>query len=122
MVVLNKKEQVMLFRPRGRFGFTKADRLKLRSYNEALLTNPYAGIYQGRRTKKGTIFVREKFYSPFNPRTIKQQAWRAVFFSAVQAYRELSPEALKYWNVYAKTFKMTGYNKFISEYLKTHKI
>jgi len=120
MVVIKDYRRVIGPRMRGRFGFSQADRLHLRSYADALAVNPHAGIYQQRRRKGGSITVREKFYWPANPRTDTQQAWRAVFTAGVVAYHALSADDKKYWKKKGAKYHMTGYNKFLSEWLHSH--
>ncbi len=121
MVVLNNKERLMIGLGVGRFGYTQADRLGLRTYEEALAENPYAGIYQTRRNFKGRYHVRMKFYVPYNPQTETQQAWRQKFKDAVDAYRVLDSVQLEYHRKRGLRYKMTAYNSFISTYLKLHK-
>lgn len=120
MVVITSPDKILGPSMRGRFGFTKADRLGSRTYADALAANPYSGIYQQRRRKGGPIIVREKFYWPANPQTEDQQAWRAVFAAGVEAYHALGPEDLKKWRKKGAKYHMTGYNKFLSEYLRSH--
>lgn len=122
MAIVDQKTKILTGKGVGRFGFRQADRLGQRTYNEALLTNPYAGIFQRRKYGKKKMIVQEKFYWPANPQTEAQQAWRAVFSAGVFAYHALSPEALEYYRLRGAKYHMTGYNKFLSDYLKEHQL
>lgn len=122
MVIINEKTKILTGKGVGRFGFQQADRLGLRTYNEALLTNPYAGIFQRRKYGKKKMIVQEKFYWPSNPQTVPQQAWRAVFTAGVDAYHALSPVIKERYRLAGQKYKMTGYNNFLSDYLKEHQL
>lgn len=121
MVVLNNKERLVIGLGVGRMGYTQADRLGLRTYAEALAQNPWSGIYQTRRKYGKRFHVRMRFYVPYNPQTVLQQAWRQKFKDAVSAFRVLDSVQLEYHRKRGMRYKMTAYNSFISEYLKLHK-
>ena len=112
---------VFSINPYGRLGYTNADRLKLRTYADALLTNPYAGIYR-RRRRRGKLYIQKApFYEPTNMQTEPQQAWRGIFSNACFAYKSLAPNQKLFYNKWGSVYKMSGWNKFISEYMKEHK-
>ena len=62
-----------------------------------------------------------KYYTPSNPRTASQQAWRASFASAVNSWQELSEDEKASWKHYQinrrKRPVMDGYNLYISKWL-----
>lgn len=118
MPVLSKKTRILFFEGRGAFGSTKGFKAGVQNYNDILAMNKYAGTYQIRRYGKKRVHIVEKLYKPYNPRTETQQAWRARFQNAVIAYKLLSPDDLLKYKRWGATYKMSGYNKFISEYLK----
>jgi len=61
------------------------------------------------------------YYTPSNPRTAAQQAWRAVFAAGIAAWHALSDEEKEEWKRRAKEEKsMVGQHLFQSVYLKTH--
>lgn len=78
------------------------------------------GIYQMRRTKRGIVPIRMKFYRPYNPRTIPQQANRTKFAGAMAAWQALSEDEKSDYNRKAKYRHMTGHNLFIRWYLNTN--
>lgn len=118
MVILTPQKEIFVFRGRGRLGFTKADRLGLRTYAEALATNPFAGVYQRKITRKGKKTSQMNWRYGGNPRTPAQQAWRAFFTAGVSAYHSLTTAQKLYYKKVGAKYKMTGYNKFLSYWLK----
>jgi len=78
------------------------------------------GVYRTESTSKGLRCYREPYYITRNPRTVAQQAWRKVFGDAVRAWRDLTSEEKELYNKRAKRKNMSGYNLFISDYLKSH--
>ncbi len=81
--------------------------------------NAKGWIYQRRRTWHGIIWVVEKYYYPYNPRTSVQQSWRGVFADAVSTWQNLTISDKDYYNKAARRRgRLSGYNLFISYYLK----
>lgn len=117
MAIVKFPKTLMSIHPRGRFGYTKADRLGERTYEEALAENPYAGIYRRRRIKGKLKIQQVPFYTPSNPQTEIQQAWRAKFAQAVAGWQSLSNEEKNFWRKYGRIYKMTGMNKYISQHI-----
>jgi hypothetical protein len=110
---------VFSINPYGRLGYTKADRLGNRTYAQALATNPYAGIYR-RRRRKGKLYIQKApFYKPTNMQTEKQQAWRKIFADACFMWFRLSAGEKRFYELWGAKYKMSGWNKFISEYCKS---
>ena len=79
----------------------------------------YAGIYQKRYFYGEPYLSKSKFYRPINPQTLKQQNWRFVCSYGVYLWQNLDLELKNKYNERAKKKKMSGYNLFISEWLKT---
>lgn len=89
----------------------------------------YQGIPLGLRIRRKigntSIFrvrqgVQEKmaYYTPTNPQTVEQQAWRAVFTGGVAAALALTPEQKQVYRLKAKTKPgQTWFTVFMSEYL-----
>jgi len=65
----------------------------------------------------GKTFVRRRPVLN-NPRTPAQQTCRAVFRDAVMAWRCLDGTEREYWNNRAKSENRTGYNAFISSFMR----
>jgi len=89
-----------------------------------------AGVYQQRRHRIGNglrepiIFGAQKnFFQaptwPVNPRTVKQQAWRSNFADAVLAWQNLTDEQKAYYNAKNDRRGWSGYNYYLSCYLKS---
>ncbi len=77
------------------------------------------GIYQQRKGKKGTIFVRERFYIPTNPNSVDQQFWRAKYAAGIVAWQNLTSGQKAVYNTRAKRFKFSGFNLYLKEYLSS---
>jgi len=89
--------------------------------------HPEYGIYQQRYkrldfwrkgyTPKGKRKnFKMKFYRPTNPRTPEQQANRAKFAQAVQAWQNLPLDQKRVYNEKASKKPMSGYNLFIKKF------
>ena len=89
-------------------------------YSEVGNDDPMAGIWQKRRTAKGVKPCRMRFYHPVNPQTPAQQANRQKLANAIIAWNNLSFDEQVIWNKKKKPIKCSGYNRFISNYIKTH--
>lgn len=61
-------------------------------------------------------------YSPTNPRTRDQYAWRYVFDQGAAAWTALSDDEKATWRYDARWLHMTGYNLFMSNWLHTHEV
>ena len=95
-------------------------RIKL-NYRGRLLLRPWQRvIYRQQPTPSGRITIREKYYVPTNPRTVLQQANRALFAEAVDAWQSLDYEQEIYWNKLRYPEHMSGYNRFLRNYMNTH--
>jgi len=62
------------------------------------------------------------YYTPANPQTEKQQAWRQVFADGIAAWKALDDEEKAEWWEKAKRKQMCGPHLFQSHYLNTHKL
>jgi len=76
-----------------------------------------AGIYQIRHSAGKAIQVKMPFYSPTNPQTEAQQAWRALFATGVSNWQSLSESAKNEWRGKAKYKPLTGFNLYLRTWL-----
>jgi len=106
---------------RGKFGYSGGFGRVAFGYTRLGFYNWYCGIYQKRYYYGKPYISRSKFYRPVNPKTVKQQEWRAVFASAMHAWGELDIETKEIWKIKAKREKLPGYSLFTREYLLIHK-
>lgn len=81
-------------------------------------TSPF-GIYSMRSIEGKQEIQKKDFYVPYNPRTAEQQAWRSDFADAVASWQSLTNEEKKEYNSKAQGKKMSGYNLYISNYLRS---
>lgn len=106
MVVINNSEKGTAIQIRGKIGkFGDPD------------PRGVLGIYQI-RTRYGTqVQVKMVFYTPTNPQTGPQQAWRGTFADAVAGWQALTPAQKEVYNNKAKYKSYSGYNLYLREYL-----
>ena len=79
-----------------------------------------SGIYRTDNVTGETKNYREPYYITRNPRTEPQQNWRQIFADAVTAWQALTNEQKVVYNKKAIGKRMSGYNLFLREYLKSH--
>ena len=74
------------------------------------------------RWQPGVGQLRMAYYTPTNPRTGKQQAWREIFAEGIAAWHALSEEEKEEWKQKAKKRRMVGQHYFQSIWLKAHRL
>ena len=79
-----------------------------------------SGIYRTDNVTGETKNYREPYYITKNPRTDFQQTNRAKMAAAVLAYQGLTPEERVLYYKRAIGKRLSGYNLFLREYLKSH--
>lgn len=79
----------------------------------------FRGIYQTYKAKDRKSTRLLKLYRPTNPRTEFQQANRQKIANAVYAWQLLTKEQQSVYNERSSPPRMSGYNRFIKEYLKS---
>jgi hypothetical protein len=62
-----------------------------------------------------------KFQIPTNPRTPKQQAWRAIFRAGVLEWQALDSETKAFYNTLATPLHIEGFNLFMRRWLHERK-
>jgi len=78
------------------------------------------GIYQIRTRYGKQVQIKEVFYTPTNPQTEAQQAWRAIFADAVAGWQGLTQTEKDVYNQRVKYKNLSGYNLYLKEYLLSH--
>jgi hypothetical protein len=106
---------------RGSFGYGGGFGRIALGFNRFGFYSKYSGIYAKKFYFGKPYISKMKFYRPTNPQTETQQAWRAVFTAGHDAWTALDPETKEQWRFKALKLHMTGFNKFMSDYLNTHK-
>jgi len=81
-------------------------------------TSGYA-VYRRQPTPHGIIVVHNKYYVPWNPRSDTQQQNRLKFANAVAAWKLLSAGEKDTWDHTRYPARMSGYNRFIRNYMAT---
>jgi hypothetical protein len=69
--------------------------------------------------KRNGVLCARKHVIPVNPDTPEQRSNRNRFALAVKAWRETPADEKKKWNLKAKRKGKTGYNYFLSQYMKS---
>lgn len=77
-----------------------------------------SGIYQRRPTSRGQVFVRENFYWPVNTLSEELELNRMIFAEGVLAWQDLSEEEKNLFRCLTYPRFMSGYNRFLSLWLK----
>jgi hypothetical protein len=77
------------------------------------------GVYKRRRTKYGIETIKMHFYRPSGTPNAEQIAQRAKMRTAVAAWLSLSADQKKAYNKLARNYPFSGYNLFLSRYMKT---
>ena len=78
----------------------------------------FSGIYRTGKLNGQRKEFRQKYYFPYNPRSPSQVKNRNKFAEAVKAWQDLTNEEKMFYNKLKGYRKMSGYNYFISLYLK----
>jgi len=86
-------------------------------YGDGLILS---GIYRTDNVTGETKNYREPYYITKNPRTDLQQANRQKYADSILAWRGLTDEQKNQYNKRAIGKRMSGYNLFQKEYLKSH--
>lgn len=82
--------------------------------------NQYAGIYHKKRTARGWGISLMHYYAPTNPRTVPQQARRSIFAEGVIQWQSLTAPEKASYNDRARGERLTGFQLFQREYLRSH--
>jgi hypothetical protein len=118
MAVIGWKERAYSLGVRGKIGKPDTVGDFWLGYSDLGYQNKFSGIYQSRPRKTGRIHVKMKYCIPPQPRTTKQQGGRIKFALAVDSWNNLPFENQVVWNKKRYPYHMSGYNRFISNYLK----
>ena len=78
------------------------------------------GIYQTRHWQGKPYNERMDYYWPHNLQSVAQQAGRTKFAAAITAWQALTENQKEVYNEKAIGKQMSGYNYFISYYLKNN--
>ena len=80
----------------------------------------YNGAHFNTAYRPGTGMIVTKEYYPTNPRSGFQQGNRSVFYDAVKNWQGFDDETKRYYNKPAKYKNYSGYNHYLSLYLKAN--
>lgn len=121
MGILTQKERCIGIMLRGKYGISQDFGSGFFGFCLFGYDNPYSGIYAKYNFAGKKYDLKKNFWFASNPQTEAQQAWRDIFKNGKTAYDGLSADEKLYFKKWGAKYKMTGYNKFMSEYLKAHK-
>lgn len=77
-----------------------------------------AGVYQSQPTRLGTIYKRLRFLYPENVITPDREFVRMVFAQGVATWQDMSEDDKKYFRDLKNPAGMSGYNRFLSLWMK----
>lgn len=111
--------KIMSVHVRGKFGRGGGfGRISL-GYNFFGFYSIYSGIWQKKYHYGKPYQSKMRFYRPTNPRTVKQQNWRAVCAYGWVLYNSLTLEEKSVYAQKSKELAMSGGNLFMSDWLKS---
>jgi hypothetical protein len=118
MVVVAPKDRWLCLELRGKMGRpTQMGNFWL-GLSELGDDNPMSGVWQRRKRKTGQIIVNMNYSMPPYVNTPTQQARRTKFANAIIAWNALDFDEQVKWNKKSSPKGMSGYNRFISHYMK----
>lgn len=131
MAIIKPAEEFYSFTVQKRYGKPYGFGQLIFAFNRFGDDDEKTGIYQrqpkrlnffdGISNKKGhNIYRRLKYYYPSNPNTPAQESNRSKFADAVAAWQALTDEEKSAYNNNNRVSRMSPYNKFISDWLKSH--
>jgi hypothetical protein len=119
MAIVDAYEQFESITAKGNFGFPHGYGLLFLGWSRYGYEDPKAGIYRERPSANGRILVRNKHYYKSDTPSPAQLVLRAKFASAVATWQALSPTQKMEWEYRQYPKNMSGYNRFISLWLKS---
>lgn len=119
MAVIGWKERAYSLGVRGKIGKPDTVGDFWLGYSDLGYQNSFSGIYQSRPRKTRRIFVKMKYCIPPQPRTSKQQGGRIKFGLAIDSWNNQTFETQVLWNKKRYPYHMSGYNRYLSNFLKT---
>jgi len=81
------------------------------------LPGPFIAIYREQPTPNGRILIRQRYFIPTDTWSQAKQDNRDKFALAVAEWSNLSIEQQIYWNKLRYPEHMSGYNRFIRNYM-----
>ena len=122
MARLTKAQRIIGIRPRGKYGRAQNYGFSYFGHSEYGDDNQWSGIYRNSRFADGKHDSLVPIYFPTNPRTVPQQAWRAVFTTGASTWTSLTDDEKKPYAVRAKRLHKTAFNVYMSDYLASHRL
>ena len=119
MVVVNPKDRWLCLELRGKIGRPIEIGNMWLGLSELGDQNPMSGVWQRRKRKTGQLIVKMNYCMPPYTNSIPQQNRRTKFRNAILAWNALTPDVQILWNKKKSPWGMSGYNRFISVYMKT---
>lgn len=118
MAIVSLMDEVKVIEIRGKLGRPNELGCVWCGWSECGEYNPLAGYYQKRKNARSQYFVRMRHFITSNPQTPAQQANRSKFSLAVAAWQSKTDEEKRYWRGLKRPRGMSGYNRFLREYMR----
>lgn len=117
-IALNPKQKLDSFSARKKVGLPNGFGDIVFGYSQNGEDNPFAGIYQRKKTLFGYKTSKMKFYRPPLGRTPAQDLLRLKFSAACSGWNDLTNEEKAFYNEKGKKLKLYGRSVYISEFMK----
>lgn len=118
MVILTGASRLIGHEPKKKLGFSQDYGHALFGYCEFGADNRWAGIYRKYTNDKKNYLIKMRHYVPSYSSSLAIVASRTEFANAIIAWRALDSDTKLYYEKWGRKYKMSGYNKYISEYMK----
>lgn len=76
-------------------------------------------IFRRAHTRVGLRSIAYDKFTPFNPRTERQQSWRKIFSLGIRNWQSLSKEEKERYREATKGLPLLGHNLFLKFFLET---
>lgn len=120
MVIVQPNDAFLSFDAKRKFGWPNGYGLAWHGISRYGDFDERAGVYQTYHNRLGQITVRKKFYWPALNSSSAAEVTKDNFRDAVAAWQALSDVDKQSWDDLTYPRFMSGYNRFISLWLRTH--
>ena len=121
MAIVRGFNKLYSLEARGRFGYSSGFGRIVFGRCLYGIYNDFGGQYQVRHTLTGRQIVKMRISAATNPKTPKQQAWRAILASGWPVYNALTPTEKLALSKEARTYRLSGPSLFFRRYLQAHR-
>lgn len=118
MITEKQKIKIIGAQPRKRLGFSQDYGLAYFGFCLLGDNNMFSGTYQKHYVWNKPYFIKKRIYYPVYKRTKLQGIQRNKFSRSIARWHEMLEAKRNIYNERAKGKNLSGYNLFISEYMR----